>query len=120
MAKIKRQGDKLIQDCVKLKLKVEKFSINTAARGRGEGFEVFNQDLALRFSSNHFLENIRFCVLRLLNTASLHILHVVVSFVLQLKLLYESVPYFQHVLGVFSTSMAKHKLSALFATLELF
>ena len=38
MAKIKRQGDKSIQACVKLKLKVEKFSINTAARGRGGGF----------------------------------------------------------------------------------
>ena len=47
LAKIKRPGDKLFQACEKLKLKVEKFSINTAARGLGEGLKVFNQDLAL-------------------------------------------------------------------------
>ena len=38
MAKIKIQGDKLFWACVKLKLKMEKFSINMAGRGvRGRG-----------------------------------------------------------------------------------
>ena len=87
LAKIKRPGDKLFQECEKLKLKVEKFSINTAARGRGVGFRSVQSTSHpdLSFSLNHFLET-RYCVLFIEKCVS-DITHIVASFALQIKLL---------------------------------